>query len=111
MIIFIGLPVSADALLQLDMISNTANILLFCIIVILCGFILRRRIMLLISAAIFLAFLIISTFDHVSIYTLNFPSSGYLFSIYYSSVVSVGYIIIASVLRNRYKVEKINENR
>ncbi len=113
MAIFIEPCVSGEALLQLEVINITANILLFCFIIILCGFILRRQIMFLISATIFFIFLIITTFYGDVRYTFSFSQGGslYLYSTYYSLVVSIGYIIIASVLKSKYKkVENTNGN-
>ncbi|MDW7649761.1 MAG: hypothetical protein SCK29_01305 [Bacillota bacterium] len=97
------------AFIVLNDISMISNILLFCFIIVLCGFLLGKRSMFFASSIIFLFYLIISVIYSDITFTLPFSKrpDGYglsLLWLYYSCAISIGYIILAILLKNRSRV-------
>ncbi|EEG77102.1 hypothetical protein [Dethiobacter alkaliphilus] len=110
MSIFINPNISGESLRQLSVINHTTSIVLFCFIVVLAGFILRKQILFFVSVAIFFIFLIILThYSEVILYSFSQGGSIALFTTYYSLIISVGYIFIATVLKNKCKAVNVNE--
>lgn len=91
-----------ESFLHLNNISMLSNVLLFCLILALCGFILKKQSMFIFSSMIFLIYLIIAvpysevTFDIPFSKTPNVFIS--LIGIYYNLVISLGYIVIATFM-------------
>ncbi|MPW24908.1 hypothetical protein GC105_03770 [Alkalibaculum sp. M08DMB] len=97
--------------IQLESFSQLSNILLFCLFMIICSYILKKKSMIVISAVIFFVYLVISLIYHdigfeISHSTTTAFAYVTVLNLYYNIVTSIGYIVTAIVLKNG--VNKIN---
>lgn len=102
----IGLTSSGEKIgssfIYLESLSMMSNILLLCFCIIISGYILKKRGMLLISSVVLFIFLILSSIYNNIGYTIIFSDYHVnitLLSVYYRFLESFGYIIMAMVLK------------
>lgn len=92
-----------DSLILLQNFSKMSNMLLVCFIIIVSGYVLRKKYMIFISTAIlflYLAILLIYNDVHYTVALSGKLISISLVEIYYCLVTSIGYIIIAMILNH-----------
>lgn len=99
----IHLEEKGRSLIQLQYLSMLSNILLLCFCIMICGYILKKKRFIVISTVVLFIYLMLSSVYNNIGYTMNyseiditFPLSG----IYYHLAVSIGYIIIAMILKH-----------
>ncbi|MCW3491624.1 hypothetical protein [Dethiobacter alkaliphilus] len=99
----------SETFFKLREVSMTSNILLFCFILVLCGLFLKKTSMFFASAVIFLLYLIFSVVYNVPTFDNIEGGSIPLLAIYYDLVKSIGYIVVATILKkNRANVNEPN---
>ncbi|MFZ7132156.1 MAG: hypothetical protein ACOWWR_07340 [Eubacteriales bacterium] len=93
---------SANFAIQMQSLNMTFNILLLCISITICGYILRKESMKFIAVVTLFIYLIISLIYNEIEFNIGLyiPSTISLLRIYYNLAVSIGYIIIALMLKH-----------
>ena len=92
----------SEFLMNLQWLSTLSNILLFCFSMIVCGYIIRKKRMIFTSGILLFLYLITALIYNNVIFTIGLtktPSSISLSELYYCLTTSIGYIIIATILK------------
>ncbi len=92
----------SEFLMSLQKLSTLSNILLFCFSMIVCGYIIRKKRMIFTSGIFLFLYLITTLIYNNVVFTIGLtetPSSISLSELYYCLTMSIGYIIIATILK------------
>lgn len=101
------------SLIQLQELEMLANVFLFCSIVVLCGHILRKKSMTVISAVFLFIYLVILFIYKDVEYAISFsvaPTFISLLSMYHFLLISIGYIILAMIIKYKNSESDTNGN-